>query len=832
MSEIVQVNGKEEEKRFIPKGEKEIIGRLNCPTKFTRKDFDLETKLGMRVSCGKDNRVAREKVVDLDFRGSKDWLLAPAYSRALYSSKESTAHLIDDAQRRRILSRCPTLSGKDTSHIHMTAVHERLSVPSDMRHIFMKMYLMLQDYNLGVTSKSDKIYTADNIQYQLKAHASAVDRLAVATSHDVVVDGDMFTPEELGLLCLAGEEYPSVWYGRENMYSKCHMEADDVYVISASDINIDTSMLWGSPDQMYHTMWNIAAKMNSVGCLISALENMRGKCKMAADIFEHVEGNTINSLVPLSYNLQLSFGGDQSKMAVANMPGYLSSSMALVSDLLYGASFQAVATCVAEALGACGTLISSKTPRTNKVINGIMRDYGLQHTSAEDNILLQNWEIVAGRPITWEFGVLLKEYVIGLSEMIVNGVDIKMPQLLMTIPSLTAVNTAFGLARGWKGPKHILETDKVGRANDSDGLASLAWLLGVRDVRPAVFFNRSSKKPNLTTYKEGNLQAELDGYSGVGTVGFWLHDTVGGRTDESEETASMIYSTEYAGTNCSLVYSYAQEQWVTQIRPQEPSRMTLSGKQGPSAPLDVRTEEEEVRVPLAAPKETGEEPDRMKTHFSGVNWGGVKKSKPEDVLKHLKTLSKVNQIAPSAKPRHARVDSSSHLPIVGEYLVGNEERNTLRRYQKPHLAVGDTIKYGTLQVPGDGSCGIHAIVEDMRTHGLMAPDTASKTFELFSRESMSSTFHDGQELAALCIKWGMGMDLIDVDAGRVMQFGERRDDAHVVTIAREGTHFSPAVLGTGDRQLTIKQIYPVETTDEEYVKRIEEFGRLFGDVEV
>jgi len=242
-SEITQVDGVAEEKRLMSQGEREIIGRLNCSVKFTRDGFDSALKLGMGVSCGAQNRVRREKIVDLDFLGSKHWFLDPATSRALYSAKESTIHLIDEDQKRKIMAMCPTLSGNETGQIYMTAIHERISVPSDMRHLFTKMYLMLQDYNLNVTSKSERMATADEIQYQLIPNAQAMDRLACATNHDVVVDAENFTPEELGLLCLAGEEYPSVWYGKDNMYTKCHMAPDDVVVISNGDIEIDSSML-------------------------------------------------------------------------------------------------------------------------------------------------------------------------------------------------------------------------------------------------------------------------------------------------------------------------------------------------------------------------------------------------------------------------------------------------------------------------------------------------------------------------------------------------------------------------------------------------------------
>lgn len=813
-SGITVVDGIEEEKKMISKGEKEIIGRLNCPAKFTRHNFVVDVNLGVSVSAEKKRYVRREKTANLDFLGSREWFLEPARSNAMYSAKESTVHLLDKVQKQRILSKCPSISGELASDIFITSVHERISVPSDMRHMMMKMYLILQDYNLGVTSKSEDVSHAADLTYNLTSHISAIDRMTAVTNRRIVIDGDGFTSSELGLLSLASQQYPSTWYTHDNMYTKCNMEADDLAIVSDGAIDIDTSMIWGSPDRLYQMIWSIAAKLDCIPSLISAFENMRGKCKLVADVVKRVKCNRINSLVPLSYNMTTAFGSESSNSSVTRMPGFLSTSMSLVSDLLYGMTFEAAATCVGESLGAHGTLLSSKTPRTCSVINGIMRDYGLQHTSAEDNILLRNWDIMAGRPMTWDFGPILKDYVLSLAEMIINGADIVMPQILHAIPSLTAINTAYGLSRGWKGPRHMLDSSKKERRDDSDGLAAFAWMMGEREVRPQVFYNRIGKKPIALGPREFQLQAEAEGDFGLGEVSFWLHDSLGGRVDENEEAGSNLFRTEYAGTMCSVVFHSSEERWVFQSRREPPGRQTMRGEKPPPEQKEQLVEE----IPSPLP--------------SGVPWMGAKPKRPDDIFKNLNTLSRQNKIVPSHKPRHTRVTSNGRAATQPYTLNGNEESDVLPS-RRAEIKQNDEIGLNIISVPGDGTCGVHAMVEDLKAHGMIAPGDVARAHTYFSGEMRSKTFHDAQELAALSQQLGMNMDLIDRDNSRVTRYGTFGQEAHTITVVKTGAHFDAGVVVNGDAGQTASIKILVGHLDEqqvpasEFIESIKEAGSLF-----
>lgn len=802
------VDGVEEEKKMLSKGEKEILGRLNCQVKFTRKDFAIGVNLGVAVSAERKPFVRREKQVELDFLGSHEWALDPAKSDALYSSKESTVHLIDQEQRRTIMSKCPDLSGEDAGGIFAASVHERISVPTDLRHLMMKMYLILQDYNLGVTSKSESVDHADLV-YNLTENIPPADRMRAVTEHRIVVDADGFTPTERGLLCLAGQEYPSTWYTVDNMYTKCNMEADDLIMVSSGNFTVDTSMVWGSPDRLYQMIWTIAAKLNSVEALISAFENMRGKCKMMADIVKYVpDRNRVNSMVPLSYSMDTAFGSDISRFSVTNAPGFFSSSMSLLSDLLYGMTFEAAATCVAESIGACGKLLSSSTPSTNKTINGIMRDYGLQHTSSEDNILLRNWDIMAGRPMTWDFGPILKDYVLGLSAMIVNGADLILPQLLHAIPSLTAVNTAYGLSRGWRGPKGVLSSKKD-RADDSDGLAAFAWIMGERSVRPPVFFNRVGKKAVGLGQAEFRLQAEADGDFGIGQVSFWISDSLGGRIDENEEVAGSLYRTEYAGTTCSMVFNASAEKWVLQALRAPPGRQSVRGEKPP--PNQAEALKVDVPHEVVQP----------------LPWGGATPKQRSNPFKDIGALAHATKIVPSQNAKHARVNSNGGAYVMPYEIEGNMATDLLPS-KRAEISEGDVLKFGIIAVPGDGQCGVHAIVEDLKAHGRLASSDVKKVENMAADMLSTKSFHDAQEMAALVQHMGFNMDLIDRDTKRVVRYGTH-EDSHTVTVVKSGNHFDAGVVGGGSTEMDVARVDQQIIDSADYVEQMKGFSNLFAE---
>lgn len=809
-SALQEVDGVEVEKGLISHGEREIIKHLNLQEKFTKKNFHEQFDLAGMISIGKDRTVKRTQRSRLDFQGSKEWWLYPASARALYSTKESTINLMDDQQKRQIMSQCPTLSGGEAGSPLMASIHERLSIPTDLRHLFTKMILYLNDYTLAVTSKCDKMGQAEGMGFKLFGNIDEGGRLSSIVKHDIVLDATLFTEEQLSLLCLAGEQYPSIWYaGEGNIYNSVNMEADDLVVVSDHTIRFDNTFSWGSPDRLYNMIWEIACKLNAIGCLTYALESTRGKCKMMSDMIEKTECYEVNSMIPRSYCVSTSFGATRPRQVIAKMPGFFSTSLSLVTDLLYGMTFKAVASCVSETLGSMGKVVSSATPLSNPTINGIMRDYGLQHTNSEMNFMLRNFEMVSHKPTRWDYGQYMKEYALRLAQDVHMGSDIEMPSILLCVPALTAVHTSFGLSRGWYGEGDVLSLSKRERMESADALSAIGWMCKMRNVRPQVFRNRLGKKQIQVGSSERQLQAEAKGDCRIRDIEYWVEDSLGGRVDEIEESGGGLYRTEYSGTKCTLVFNYEMGMWV-EAKPQDYSRFkreTFTGQ---------LTEEERRTM--------------SKTEPTPVAWHGGKKPDPgiktEANLNHMKSVGKGHAIRPSINPKFTDVGGVGE-PEVPKYVADGEERVDYIPYKKPEVKEGEEITYSEIDVPGDGSCGIHAVVKDLTTNGRLHKSDASRAYAIFDSDMASKRFHDAAELAAQCQEWGMGMDLIDRSSSSLIRYGDPEAD-YRVSLVREGNHFKACRIGEGENRLKVSRLEEQIAVPEEFVQNVRSLGSLFG----
>jgi len=816
------VDGVTEEKKILSRGEMEILGRLHCPDKFTRKDFFMSVNVGVSVSCGDADRVRRDRKYELSFEGTEHWGLEAAASSARYSATESTAHLMNDAQKKAIVAMCPNISGEVASDIFIASVHERISVPQDMRHLFTKMYLLLCDFNLAVTSKGeDMTVDTQSVKLRMRENCSDIDRLGSICRHDIVIDTGLFTPGELGLLNIAAQEYPSVWYGPENIYTKCHVGEDDLIFVSDGKITIDNSMMWGSPDRLYQIIWSVAAKLNAVDALISVFENMRGKCSLMASITPKTRYCSVNSMMPKSYSMATAFGRTITSTSMTNAPGYFSSSISLIADLLYGMTFEAVATCVCEDIGGIGRQVSSKTPATSLVFNGLLRDFGLQHTTARDNVLLQNWAEMAGKPMTWDFGGMLKEYVVALCTMISNGADIQIPQLLHSIPALNAVHTAYGISRGWKGKQATVAMTKQERADRSDCTASVAWLMGVRDVRPQVFANRNGRRPIHIGMDENRLAIEVGDSLQRFKMGIWLHDSLGGRIDEHEVSGSALFRTEYAGIKCSMVYSEADMAWQLQPEPNVNERQSLSGVKERKAEEVPQSNSKQEGV--AERTEAGG-PEK-KLGLEGVHWGSTVRNSPKGIFKDIAALGSSSAIKPSARAAHARVNSSG-VSTVPQYTMDGEANSDMLPSRRTDAEEGEEIKFSTISAAGDGRCGINAMVEDLKVHGRLSPSDVLRATQVFSDTAIAKEFHAVEDLAAVAQQWGMSIDVLDKESGVLMRYGDGK--GHTLSLVRSGSHFDAAVFGQGPNTVKISKVSSQENTPEEFVAHVKQYRSLFA----
>jgi hypothetical protein len=783
-SRSIEVDGVEMEKEALSAAERSLVKELSSQVKFTKNNFCDGFKLSILSRAkrnGGHSDLEKVTTIDLNFRGSKKWFLTPALSDVRYSSRESTMQLMDVAQQRAIHSVCNTLSSTQGDALNMAATKERLALPIDMRHMFMKMYLMLMDYNLAATSKSTDMEIDGDMTYDHYPRITQEARATMIMTHRIVIDSEGFTPSELGLLAISAKEYPSVWYAGDNIYTNCCMDADDLAIISSQELDMDVSLAWGSPDRLLQTIWSVACKTESVGCLMSAITTMRGKCKAMSDMFKRVKANSIQSMVPLSTNLCRSLGAASDKYLIKSTPGFISTSFSLITDLLYGMMYEASATCVVEELGGIGKALSSSTPTTNRTFNGLLRDHGLEHSDSMVNLLLLNWHSLNKRPITWSFGKYLKEYCVKLAEEMTNKIDIIMPQIMALMPFTHTPNTTWGLSRNWNGNGDILANGKDGRKGNNNLLAAVAFIMGVRPLRPRVFRNTFSYEELVMSKDEYQLAAESSAGCQLKEVRFWLAEDVGGRVDENEKTTQALFKTEYAGTKCSLVYHTESSRWVIPSTP-DYQRLTSTLSKGVVPKAE--------HAPVVKP----------------VTFGGAL-GRTTDAFEHLRSLGKHNKVMVDDKKRHIRVGSDGEASVT-PYLMDGETQHTPLLYRPVSLKEGSEIDYAEILPAGDQECSIYAAMEDLKAHGFVSGSEINKLTELLDADKIDS-LHDDAVLATIVNNLGFGLDIVHNDG--VIERYPRENSRHIVTLLKEGENYMACVLGKGASRMKVSKVLAMET---------------------
>jgi len=811
-SKMKNVDFKELEKEIISPGEKNAIRAFCCQDKFTLSNFKDGFGLNA-VATAKTNTgvgvIHETNQFELNFRSELYWYLNPNTSYVSYSNRSTTLAGEDLAVRSMIQAACPNMPGTDSGGLGFYNVSERLSKPSNTQHLFAKMYLTLCDYTLSIVSKCDTRQVSDSFTYKQMPNISAKGKIAAINTYQVVVDADGFTPQELGLLALASAEYPSVWYAGDNIYTMCNMEADRVVIVSDRSLEIDTTMSWGSPDRLYNLITSLACKLDAVDCMMTAFSEMRGMCPMMRDLRRHTETVEFSSPMPLSINYKRALGGANVYASVASsQPGFISSSYALVTEMLLGKQFEASASCVVEELGGFGDILCGSIPKSDRVFNGLARDYGLDHADSEVNILLLNWGAILGRRLTWGFGAALKDYVISLADQMKNLRDIDMPQVMDLIPYTYTPHSAWGQCRGWTGLKRTLDSGKEANAKAQEQLAAFGWMIGINKQRPKLFRNKGHKpKPQFINPRMYELEAQSrNGYQ-LEFINFYMRDTLGGRMDEHEHVAGALYQTEYTGTKCSLVYDKDQEEWIqpSPVPPPDYDRIYRTSVRGEI--LEAKSDEAQDVRP--------------------VTFGGAPKSK-DVILERVKHLGGGSRVMVTNRKNHVRINSNSEA-YVSPYTIGGQASSSLIPDNNPSVTEGEIIRALPIEVPGDGQCGLHAVFEDLKAHGYINQVDVSRARESMQKELSTDSFHDAEEIAGIVAKWGFGLDVYDRRGGSAHLYRYGGDEAkHRVTLLRENGHFRAMHYGDGGEEFKVDKVTGGDVDPEELINNVANIKKVFS----
>lgn len=781
------------EKTLIGPTEVNILKNFTGNDMFTRDNFS--EGFTVKINCVAENQqnrmpIPHHKEVRLDFKGTHSWYLEPLDAHCRKTEQGIATVGRDQEVASRLFATMNQLRNVEELGLAMKYTAQRMGIGHDLRHLFTKLVLYLYDYNLSVVSKTKEKEMSDAFAPRYYHDLSDEGRMEVMRSHDIVVDAHNFTSQQLGLLSLGAAEYPSMWFAGDNMYNKCQMEADSLAIVSSESVEADESYAWRSPTDLYRAICQIACKMGAVGDLATVLRDMRGRCKMMADMLPYTKSNVVVSNMPLSYSMDLALGDTSStpKSIISKEGGYFATSQSLVHDLMVGMCYEASATTVVEALGAIGPYFGSSDPENNAVLNGLMRDHGLKYMDETKNVLLKNWRCVAGVGVNWGFGKMLKEYVTGLAARMFNdpeGGDVQIPQLFLMLPFTYSVDSAWGMLKNWDGQGSMLLDEKQERVLKMQKTAAFTWAMGIRPSRPRVFANYSGSSALSMSADETAMLAVADGTYNITHVAMSLIGKFGARIDASEESCVAFFKSEFLHTKCSLVYD-VDNKWQHPIavaakvfeddytRRRSMLGRTIAGDRHQAA---VKAKAGESRI---IPKAVPAPPQQ------------------ESTIAKLRMLNKHPRLQVEKKPVHAK-ETDEGVDVVASYMVNGEERNEHITRNDGSIRRGDRVHLETVDTKGDGRCGLHAIVNDLRIHGLCEATEADRLLDRIDDASGRTTWHEMEELAGVAKHLGMGLDIYlphEQGGYSISRYGEGE---HYISAVLENGHYSAAIVRPDSR---------------------------------
>ncbi|CAI8586516.1 unnamed protein product [Vicia faba] len=239
----------------------------------------------------------------------------------------------------------------------------------DMRHVFLKGYLMVMSYNLAFTSNIVK-YQYNKIASVKVRDRRFFDKEDYIMKNKVVVDSCYFTNEEMWVLVEMCDVYPKKRFGEPNIYNNLVLDKDDLLVFADNEnVNFGSPPVYGNPERLWNNIVNIAIKMGVVDDLCEIVAGMRGLPYFLR------EANTLTGKSCFLLDFPLSYSPTLGLERVTTLPsmqgfighsGYYGSSKCLVADLQLGQMMLMSLFNIIEQLGAIGIIgVPSGNVRTD-----------------------------------------------------------------------------------------------------------------------------------------------------------------------------------------------------------------------------------------------------------------------------------------------------------------------------------------------------------------------------------------------------------------------------------------------------------------------------------
>lgn len=763
-------DGHKEEMLAIGLTERNLLAGIDIPDNFTtEKDNANEIKINCTTvsTCDSSTRGVREltntnEYVIKPFSKVVKWHMKTEGSDVRYSSQRGQSSDTDSGIMGHVRSMCSNLSDSEVGSLPMTLIGERITQGQNMQHMIMKMYLMLMDLNLSVCTRRSNRSAVRGNTYPVFDNLASSRRLNLITRMDVVVDSEGFTPEELGVLVMASWSYPSIKYcGEDNLYTACHMDSDRLAIVSNKKVDVNRNVIM-SPMEMYRNIVSICCKLDCTDDMRTAFSLMRGKMQHMQDVVHLVEDRVLHCGVNKSVSFSRSLGGSNMHNKIpGDYPSYISTSISLITDHLLGKMYELVATMLVEKLGGYGDMMCDDvTCDMSREYNGMLRDYGVSCMNNSINAIMLEWECINNSPYCWSINNTWKPYIIALTNEMRSGRDVPLPQLTFDLAFSNFNDTCWGAMKNWKGyngsgvSELIMDVSEAKRKTDEKlrTTAAYTWAMGVRQVRPRVFNNAFGSKEVRISTKEYNWMRGVVGSHTMTHVSYTLCDEYQGREDWTERAGTSLIRTSIDGVKCTVVMSETDQEWkMMNVKSQPLGAIEIQETMGNVLTEDVNAEEYNVESVTKDNMRKMKETKNIEKMFEGIK-GIVQEKKVK----------------------------------LNSYELVDEKK------------MGDRVNFNIVNVPGDGTCGLHAIVKSMEDAGMIRTEDANRAYENFDNKMEDEDFHHASDIAAALLEYGIPLRLYDrITEGkvRIINYGDTSSGG--VAMYRDGMHFQAVVEGKG-----------------------------------
>lgn len=783
--------------------EKNIWCGLLMEEKFTL--HNMHAKMNLQISSlvkGGDERGAGSiKHTDkrnFTFLTQNETYLPPCRTQTLNSTVPGVVGVRDQLVRKQIIASCANMCPIATADVTMAVIGERLTFKTDMKYMMLKGYLYLHDYNLGVSSGLNSREEAD-VEISLHCNITPTQKLLAIASYDVVADSTNLTPQECQLFAMLSDEYPCVKYAGDNVYNSLRLESSNACLINDDKIEKMEGYDFGSPDEFYNTLLNLACKLDCLEDLRVVMKEMRGIPFFIDEVATRTGAKQLMSTYPKSMNFKLALGAINNWSDYIGRPSnYYSTTKCLVSDLLIGEAMKIGIINELHMIG-CVSVVGNPTLTKNDVLmQSNFRDYGYKHDNPKVNSLKMCLEQVRGCKLPLGFRGELKRLAMEYVDDMLHDKMVCTPQMNFEIPFMKGENTPWSVVRGCdvKGGLPNSPNDAI---KQNASLLSLLWCMGKHKKTPKVGINLYGQSSvDFFTCDEYDMLAFASGVYRIANVKYTIGSEVKGRRDNLEVTAMSIHRTQYAGTRTLAVVdnnglvkfhstdnAFKYDAGETFGFPKEDSGNSMDSDDlailtpGGSKVQGLNKETvRKIRGIGTNPK------NHQRPRMMDVKVGGA-----ETMIK------RANEVFGKLDYTRAFDDT---IPVPVRLKQG-----TTIMHQLPlnKLVIGTgTIAIDTQNTSGQNlRCGFQAVAQDLYLHGLIQASEVDTVVRSLSGMTGVDNNVEVNVLARALNEQGMGLTVIATDdsmQGYAHNYG-CLESMHNVVLVHDSNHYENAVIVPG-----------------------------------